>query len=114
LRGAGAINRRIARYRSTDYGAAHQFVERRAAFPCWRRGAAIADINARNGSELGVPFCAHISDQHDPFASRVIAATAGEDHVLDGLRTTRPGCRSKSVVRISEPSALAACSTLKP
>lgn len=50
------------------------------------RGAAIGDINARNGNEPGVSFYTHISDQYDPFASRVIAATAGEaPYVLDGL-----------------------------
>ena len=49
-------------------------------------GAAISDINARNGNEPGVSFYTHISDQYDPFASRVIAATAGEaPYVLDGL-----------------------------
>ena len=50
------------------------------------RGAAISDINARNGNEPGVSFYTHISDQYDPFGSRVIAATAGEaPYVLDGL-----------------------------
>src|SRR3546814_15332858 len=50
------------------------------------RGAAIGDINARNGNEPGVSFYTHISDQYDPFGSRVIAATAGEaPYVLDGL-----------------------------
>jgi hypothetical protein len=50
------------------------------------RGAAIGEINARNGNEPGVSFYTHISDQYDPFASRVIAATAGEaPYVLDGL-----------------------------
>lgn len=50
------------------------------------RGAAISDINARNGNEPGVSFYTHVSDQYDPFASRVIAATAGEaPYVLDGL-----------------------------
>lgn len=50
------------------------------------RGAAIGDINARNGNEPGVSFYTHVSDQYDPFASRVIAATAGEaPYVLDGL-----------------------------
>lgn len=50
------------------------------------RGAAISDINARNGNEPGVSFYTHISDQYEPFGSRVIAATAGEaPYVLDGL-----------------------------
>ena len=49
-------------------------------------GAAIGDINARNGNEPGVSFYTHVSDQYDPFASRVIAATSGEaPYVLDGL-----------------------------
>src|SRR3546814_5948136 len=42
------------------------------------RGAAIGDINARSGNEPGVAFYTHVSDRYDPFASRVIAATAGE------------------------------------
>lgn len=50
------------------------------------RGAAISDINARNGNEPGVSFYTHVSDQYGPFSSRVIAATAGEaPYVLDGL-----------------------------
>ena len=40
------------------------------------RGAAIGDINARSGNEPGVAFYTHVSDRYDPFASRVIAATA--------------------------------------
>src|SRR3546814_10315620 len=43
------------------------------------RGAAIGDINARSGNEPGVAFYTHVSDRYDPFASRVIAATAGEE-----------------------------------
>src|SRR3546814_454639 len=50
------------------------------------RGAAIGGINARSGNEPGVAFYTHVSDRYDPFASRVIAATAGEaPYVLDGL-----------------------------
>jgi TnpA family transposase len=50
------------------------------------RGAAIGDINARSGNEPGVAFYTHVSDRYNPFASRVIAATAGEaPYVLDGL-----------------------------
>lgn len=50
------------------------------------RGVAISDINARSGSEPGVSFYTHVSDQFDPFATQVIAATAGEaPYVLDGL-----------------------------
>jgi len=56
------------------------------------RGAAISDINARNGNEPGVSFYTHISDQYDPFGSRVIAATAGEaPYVLDGLLSHQTG-----------------------
>ena len=63
------------------YGAAHGQL-----FHAGGRGAAIGDINARNGNEPGVSFYTHISDQYDPFASRVIAATAGKaPYVLDGL-----------------------------
>ena len=50
------------------------------------RGEALADVNARHGSEPGVSFYTHISDQYGPFHTKVIAATAGEaPHVLDGL-----------------------------
>lgn len=50
------------------------------------RGEAIADVNARHGNEPGVSFYTHVSDQYGPFATKVIAATAGEaPHVLDGL-----------------------------
>src|SRR3546814_4291053 len=38
------------------------------------------------GNEPGVAFYTHVSDRYDPFASRVIATTAGEaPYVLDGL-----------------------------
>lgn len=50
------------------------------------RGEAIADINARHGNEPGVSFYTHISNQYGPYATKVIAATAGEaPHVCDGL-----------------------------
>jgi TnpA family transposase len=50
-------------------GRRHHFVERRPALSCRGRGAAIGDINARNGNEPGVSFYTHVSDQYDPFAS---------------------------------------------
>jgi len=56
------------------------------------RGAAIGDINARSGNEPGVAFYTHVSDRYDPFATRVIAATAGEaPYVLDGLLYQQTG-----------------------
>lgn len=49
-------------------------------------GAALGAINARHGNEPGVTFYTHVSDQFDPFHTKVIAATASEaPHVLDGL-----------------------------
>jgi len=66
-------------------GRRHHLFERRPALP-GGRGAAIGDIYARNGNEPGVSFYTYVSDQYDPFASRVIAATAGEaPYVSDGL-----------------------------
>ena len=63
------------------------------------RGAAISDINARNGNEPGVSFYTHISDQYGPFSSRIIAATAGEAPTSSTVCCiTRPGCRSKSII----------------
>src|SRR3546814_4724432 len=56
------------------------------------RGAAIGDINARSDNEPGVAFYTHVSDRYDPFATRVIGATAGEaPHVLDGLLYQQTG-----------------------
>jgi TnpA family transposase len=56
------------------------------------RGAAIGDINARSGNEPGVAFYTHVSDRYGPFATRVIAATAGEaPYVLDGLLYQQTG-----------------------
>jgi TnpA family transposase len=50
------------------------------------RGEAVGEINARHGSEPGVAFYTHVSDQYGPFHTKVIAATASEaPHVLDGL-----------------------------
>src|SRR3546814_184977 len=55
-------------------------------------GAASGDINARSGNEPGVAFYTHVSDRYDPFATRVIAATAGEaPYVLDGLLYQQTG-----------------------
>ncbi len=49
-------------------------------------GEAIADINARHGNEPGVSSYTHVSDQYGPYATRVIAATAGEaPYVRDEL-----------------------------
>jgi TnpA family transposase len=58
------------------------------------RGEPWGDINARHGSEPGVAFYTHISDQFGPFHTKVIAATASEaPHVLDGLLAHRSGLR---------------------
>jgi TnpA family transposase len=50
------------------------------------RGEAQSNINARYGSDPGVKFYTHISDQFAPFHTKVIRATASEAaHILDGL-----------------------------
>jgi TnpA family transposase len=55
-------------------------------YPSGGRAAATGEINARHGNEPGVAFYTHVSDQYDPFHTKVIAATASEaPHVLDGL-----------------------------
>ena len=57
-------------------------------------GRAFGDINARHGKEPGVAFYTHVSDQFDPFHSKVIAATGSEAlHVLDGLLEHETGLR---------------------
>ena len=49
-------------------------------------GAARSELNARYGSEPGVSFYSHLSDQFGAFYTKVIAATAHEaPHILDGL-----------------------------
>jgi TnpA family transposase len=55
-------------------------------FQAGGRGAAPSEINARYGSEPGVSFYSHLSDQFGAFHSKAIAATAHEaPHILDGL-----------------------------
>lgn len=50
------------------------------------RGEAAAHVNARYGSEPGVIFYTHVSDQHAPFHTKVInVAVRDATHVLDGL-----------------------------
>jgi TnpA family transposase len=74
------------------WGDGTTLVERRTAISCRGRGAAIGDINARSGNEPGVAFYTHVSDRYGPFATRVIAATAGEaPYVLDGLLYQQTG-----------------------
>ena len=55
-------------------------------FQAGGHGLAPSEINARYGSEPGVSFYSHLSDQFGAFYSKVIAATAHEaPHILDGL-----------------------------
>lgn len=50
------------------------------------RGEQSGQVNLRYGNEPGVLFYTHISDQHTPFYTKVIAANARDaTHVLDGL-----------------------------
>lgn len=88
------------------------------------QGAAISDINARNGNESGLSFYTHILDQYDPSGSRVIAATVGETPcVLDGLlyhqtglsieeHYTDTGPRVRPCVRADAVPWLPFCATL--
>lgn len=56
------------------------------------RGEASADINMRYGTNPGVKFYTHVSDQYGPFSSTVISATASEaPFVIDGLLRDRSG-----------------------
>lgn len=56
------------------------------------RAEAASEINARYGTEPGVKFYTHISDQFGPFHTTVIAASASEaPHVLDGLLRHQSG-----------------------
>jgi hypothetical protein len=44
------------------------------------------EVNAKYGSDPGVKFYTHLSDQYGPFHTKVISATTSEaPHVLDGL-----------------------------
>ena len=55
-------------------------------FQAGRRGGGHGSINAKYGTDPGVLFYTHVSDQYGPFSSKVISATTGEaPHVLDGL-----------------------------
>jgi TnpA family transposase len=55
-------------------------------FRAGRRGGGHGSINAKYGTDPGVLFYTHVSDQYGPFPSKVISATTGEaPHVLDGL-----------------------------
>ena len=55
-------------------------------------GEALADCNARHGSEPGIAYYTHISDQYGPYFVQVITASTGEaPHVLDGLLYHRTG-----------------------
>ena len=50
------------------------------------RGDAHGQYNARYGSDPGVTFYTHVSDQYGPFHSKLINATVRDaTHVLDGL-----------------------------
>jgi TnpA family transposase len=50
------------------------------------RGEHTGQVNLRYGTEPGVTFYTHISDQYAPFHTKVIASTARDaTHVLDGL-----------------------------
>ena len=55
-------------------------------FRAGRRGGGHGSINAKYGTDPGMLFYTHVSDQYGPFRSKVISATTGEaPHVLDGL-----------------------------
>jgi TnpA family transposase len=50
------------------------------------RGEAGGQVNAKYGSDPGVTFYTHVSDQYAPFHTKVINATVRDaTHVLDGL-----------------------------
>ena len=47
-------------------------------FRAGRRGSGHSSINAKYGTDPGVLFYTHVSDQYGPFRSKVISATTGE------------------------------------
>ena len=55
-------------------------------FKAGGRGQFAGQVNPKYGSEPGVQFYTHISDQYAPFHTKVISATVRDaTHVLDGL-----------------------------
>jgi len=63
-------------------GRRHNLFLRRATVPGRRSG----QVNLRYGTESGVLFYTHVSDQYGPFHTKVINATVRDaTHVLDGL-----------------------------
>jgi TnpA family transposase len=63
-------------------------------FQAGGHGLAPSQINLRYGSEPGVSFYSHLSDQFGAFYSKVIAATAHEaPPILDGLLLHETGLR---------------------
>lgn len=55
-------------------------------FSAGRRGGGHGSINAKYGTDPGMLFYTHVSDQYGPYNAKVISATTGEaPHVLDGL-----------------------------
>jgi TnpA family transposase len=63
-------------------------------FQAGGHGLAPSQVNLRYGSEPGVSFYSHLSDQFGAFYSKVIAATAHEaPHILDGLLLHETGLR---------------------
>ena len=58
----------------------------RQFFRSAKRGDAAGEVNARYGHDPGLGFYTHVSDQHGPYAVRVMSATSHEaPYVLDGL-----------------------------
>ena len=55
-------------------------------FPPGGRGDARGQVNARYGTDPGVTFYTHVSDQYAPYYTKLInAAVRDATHVLDGL-----------------------------
>ncbi len=55
-------------------------------FSAGRRRSGHGSVNAKYGTDPGMLFYTHVSDQYGPFNAKVISATTGEaPHVLDGL-----------------------------
>jgi TnpA family transposase len=58
----------------------------RQFFRSGKRGDTAGDVNARYGTDPGLGFYTHVSDQHGPYNVRVMSATSHEaPYVLDGL-----------------------------
>ena len=71
---------------ATTWGDGTTSASDRQFFRSGKRGDAAGEVNARYGSDPGLGFYTHVSDQHGPYSARIMSATSHEaPYVLDGL-----------------------------